>query len=245
MRTILSDLVAEQQTTDQFLQTIDFRKWNTHSAAVGWDIRDLVSHLAHIEDYAFNALAEDGSKLSDAADYPSHDHFNQVGVELGRAMRVQDTLEWWRNSRARVVEELSKLSGDERIPWFGGPMSARSFASARLMETWAHSIDAHRAVDSEPEDTLRLYHVARLAYNSLPYAFTVAGEEFDGEIRVELKAPEYKKWTFGPEDAPNIITGSAGEFCRVAVQRDKAANTALEAEGDLAHTALRVLRCFA
>ena len=165
MRTILSDLVAEQQTTDQFFQTIDFRKWNTPTTAVGWDVRDLVSHLAHLEDYAFNALAEDGSKLSDAADYPSLDHFNQVGVEIGRAMRVQDTLEWWRNSRARVVEQLSKLNGDERIPWFSGPMSARSFASSRLMETWAHSIDAHRAVGSEPEDTLRLYHIAHLAYS--------------------------------------------------------------------------------
>ena len=72
----------------------------------------------------------------------------------------------------------------------------------------------------------------------------MAGEEFEGELRIELKAPEYKKWTFGPEDAPNTIFGSAGEFCRVAVQREKAANTALEAEGDLAHTALRVVRCF-
>lgn len=244
MREILSDLVAEQQTIDQFLQTIDFRKWNTPTGAVGWDIRDLVSHLAHLEDYAYNALAEGGSRLSDAAAYDTMDDFNAAGVEQGRTMRVQDTLEWWRNSRARVVEELSKMSGDERVPWFAGPMSARSFASARLMETWAHGIDAHRAVGSEPEDTLRLYHIARLAYNALPYAFRVAGEEYDGDLRIELKAPQYKKWSFGPEGAENVIRGTAGEFCRVAVQREKAANTNLEAEGDLAQTALRVVRCF-
>ncbi|MBT8199809.1 MAG: maleylpyruvate isomerase family mycothiol-dependent enzyme [Acidimicrobiia bacterium] len=244
MREILSDLVAEQQAIDQFLQTIDFRKWNTHTSAVGWDIRDLVSHLAHIEDYAYNALAEDGSKLGDAATYPTIDHFNQVGVEHGRTMRVQDTLEWWRNSRARVVEQLSKLKGDERIPWFAGPMSARSFASARLMETWAHGLDAHRAVGSEPEDTLRLYHIAKLAYNSLPYSFKLTGEEYSGDLRIELNAPEYKRWTFGPDDATNVITGTAGEFCRVAVQREKAANTNLEAEGELAQTALRIIRCY-
>ena len=245
MREILSDLVAEQQSTDQFLQTIDFRKWNTPTGAVGWDVRDLVSHLAHLEDYAFNAVAEDGDKLSDASQYASFDEFNQAGVEVGRAMRVQDTLEWWRNSRARVVEKLSKLEGSERIPWFGGPMSARSFASARLMETWAHGLDAHRAVGSEPEDTLRLYHIAHLAYISLPYAFEMAGEQFDGDLRIELRAPQYKKWSFGPDEASNLITGMAGDFCRVAVQREKAANTGLEAEGELAHTALRVVRTFA
>ena len=50
VRTILSDLVAEQQSLDQYLQKIPVRDWGTPTAVQGWDIRDIVSHLAHFEE---------------------------------------------------------------------------------------------------------------------------------------------------------------------------------------------------
>jgi hypothetical protein len=64
-------------------------------------------------------------------------------------------------------------------------------------------------------------------------------------LRVELDAPGGETWTFGPEDADNRITGDAGEFCRVGVQRLRRRDaTTLKAEGPLAEAALDVARAF-
>ena len=49
MREILSDLVAEEQHLDQFLQGLADREWKKKTPAEGWTIKDQVSHLAHVE----------------------------------------------------------------------------------------------------------------------------------------------------------------------------------------------------
>jgi hypothetical protein len=49
---------------------------------------------------------------------------------------------------------------------------------------------------------------------------------------------------YGPEDAPDVIKGLAGEWCRVAVQRMDVEDTGLKAIGDNAETALRVVRAY-
>lgn len=246
MREILADLVAEQQGLDQFLQTIDYRRWSTPSLAPGWDLRDQVSHLASTEGLAFRAIDEGQVALDEmAAKFKTIDEFNEEGIAEGRAMRPQQVIEWWRHARASVVDELSRMTGRERIPWVAGDMSAKTFATSRLMETWAHGLDIHGAVGAEPEDTTRLRHVAFLGWKTLPWAFQVAGRDYPSPIRVELRAPEYQKWVYGPDDAENVVRGEAGEWCRVVVRRTKAADTSLEAEGELAEQALELARAYA
>lgn len=245
MREILADLVAEQQGLDQFLQSIDYRKWSTATPAAGWDIRDQVSHLASTEELAFKAIDE-GSKAVEAvtAEHDTIESFTAVGVQRGREMRPAQVIEWWRHGRADVVDALSRMTGSERIPWLAGDMSAKSFATSRLMETWAHGLDIHAAVDSNQEDTTRLRHVAFLGWASLPYAFESVGEDYPTPIRVELRAPEYQKWVFGPEDSEHVVRGEAGEWCRVVVRRVDAADTSLEADGELAEQALRLAKAY-
>jgi uncharacterized protein (TIGR03084 family) len=124
-------------------------------------------------------------------------------------------------------------------------MRPRSFATARLMETWAHGLDVHDALGTEPADTDRLAHVAWIAVNAIPYACSVAGvEPPTAPIRVELTLPSGATWTSGPEDATDRITGTASEFCRVFVQRRPASGTSLVAEGDGATLAVRVARSY-
>ena len=110
MREILSDLVAEQQQLDQFLQRVKVRNWTALTPSGEWDIRDTISHLAHTEEYAYNALTEDGSMIDDVDDYETFDDFTQSGVERGQQMRPQDVIEWWRLGRATVVDALSRAS---------------------------------------------------------------------------------------------------------------------------------------
>ena len=67
-------------------------------------------------------------------------------------------------------------------------------------------------------------HVAFLATRALPYAFSFAGRPVPAApLRVELDLPSGAQWTHGPADAPDRITGPAGEYCRVFVQRLPAA----------------------
>jgi uncharacterized protein (TIGR03084 family) len=64
-------------------------------------------------------------------------------------------------------------------------------------------------------------------------------------LRVELEAPSGALWTWGPEDAPQRIRGSAGEFCRVVTQGISYLDTALKTEGEGAAEFLRVAQAFA
>lgn len=254
MREILSDLVAEEQALDQFLQRIHERDWKLPTSAPGWTIMDTVSHLAFTEAFAAEAI-EHGQSVVDAAKIGSIDEWTQRGIEQGSGKRYQEIIEWWRHGRAAVVDALSRMDAKDRIPWVVAPMSAKALATMRLMETWAHGLDIKDAMEgkltySEEEedptaDTPRIRHVAWLAHRMLPWSFEQAGEDFpETGIRVELMGPRYARWVYGPEDAPDVIKGLAGEWCRVAVQRMDVEDTGLKAIGDNAETALRVVRAY-
>jgi uncharacterized protein (TIGR03084 family) len=254
MREILSDLVAEQQALDQFLQRISERQWNLPTSAPGWSIKDTVSHLAHTEQFAARVI-EQGPTVIKKAKIGDIDEWTALGVKEGRGMRYQQVIEWWRNSRADVVDALSRMDGSDRVHWIAGDMSARAFGTLRLMETWAHGLDIKDAMDGlltfdEEEDdptadTSRIRHIAWLAHRMLPYAFSEAGEEFpERGIRLELMGPRYARWVYGPEDADDVIKGVAGEWCRIAVHRLDYGATSLKAEGTNAETALRVVRTY-
>lgn len=254
MREILSDLVAEEQALDQFLQRINERQWKLPTSARGWSIKDVVSHLAYTERFAAQVLAE-GSATIKKAKVAGIDAWTAIGIEEGREMRYQQVIEWWRNSRADVVDALSRMEGTDRVPWIGGDMSARAFATLRLMETWAHGLDIKDAMEGllvyeeEEEDptadTSRIRHIAWLAHRMLPFAFAEAGEQFpESGIRLELMGPRYARWVYGPEDADDVIKGVAGEWCRIAVQRMDPATTSLKTEGENAETAITVVRTY-
>ncbi|MBS1196188.1 MAG: hypothetical protein H6R33_908 [Actinobacteria bacterium] len=173
------------------------------------------------------------------------DAYNQAGVETGRTKRPQEVIEWWRHNRAAVVEALSRTPRQTRISWYAGPMGARTFATTRLMETWAHGLDIVAALQREVADTARLRHVAWLGWKTLPYAFTQAGEKYREPVRVELVGPGYARWVFGPEDSDQVIRGQAGDWCRLVVRRlPKGREKELAATGPVAATALRVAKAY-
>jgi hypothetical protein len=64
-------------------------------------------------------------------------------------------------------------------------------------------------------------------------------------VRVELTGPDGAAWRFGPADAPSVISGQAGAFCRVGAQRLAPAESGLTTTGPHGATALRVLRNYA
>ena len=245
MREILADLVAEQQALDQLLQRAPDRDWKRPTPAKGWTVQDTISHLAWSEENAARAIEGDSTLATEAAAHADTAAYNQIGVLRGRGRRFQEIIEWWRHSRAAVVDALSRTNPDTRILWYGANMKARTFATSRLMETWAHGLDINATLDREVEDTPRIRHIAWLGWATLPYAFELAGEEYPGPIRIELVGPGYARWVYGPEDSDQLIRGQAGDWCRVAVRRLAAKDAVnLTAAGEVAETALRVARAY-
>lgn len=242
MREILSDLVAEQQSLDQSLQRISLKDWDRKTPAHGWTVRDTISHLADSEELAATVIAgtADLSKFRSAADL---DALRRQAIKTGRAMRPQDVIEWWRGGRAKVVEPLSHMRASDRVEWIEGTMSARTLATTRLMQTWAHGLDIYATMKTQVEDTPRIRHICWLGWKTLPYAFKAAGEDYT-PVRVEVIGPGYAKWVYGPADAENIIKGSASDWARLSVHRIGLEKTRLKITGAGAEKAAKFVKAF-
>lgn len=246
MKEIVTDLQAQQDALDSFLCTLQDSQWDLPTPAEGWTVKDSISHIAHIDEVAVTLIRGDNTPLDEADKLgPSWVH---TGAKRGRTMQSSQILKWWRDARETMDDCLMRIDPKSRIPWFTLPtgMGGRAFATARLMETWAHGLDCYDAVGLEPVDTDRLQHVAMLAYMARPYAYQVNGLELpDTSIRIELVLPSGKAWTQGPEDASEIIYGTAGDFCRVAVRRRHWKDTKLEPVGDEAKRFVEIVQAYA
>ena len=242
MRDILSDLVAEQQFLDQSLQRIPIKVWDLVTPNKPWTVRDTIAHLADSEDLGADSIAG-GDRVKEWQNATELEPLYAAAIKRGRGMRPQDVIEWWRGGRAKVVEPLSHMNGADRIDWIAGDMSARTFATFRLMETWMHGLDIYKTLDIEVEDTPRIRHICWLGWKTLPYAFKRAGEDFE-PVRVEVIGPGYAKWVYGPEDTDQLIKGSASDWARVAIHRLKPEDTRLKITGEHAEKAVQVARAY-
>jgi uncharacterized protein (TIGR03084 family) len=125
-------------------------------------------------------------------------------------------------------------------------MSVPSMATARIMETWAHGLDVTDALALPPLVSPRLRHVADLGVRTRNFAFGQHGLPAPTEpFRVELAAPDGSRWTWGPEDAAQRVTGPALDFCLCVTRRRHRADLALEATGEDADRWLDLAQAFA
>jgi uncharacterized protein (TIGR03084 family) len=207
-----------------------------------WTVRDTISHLADFEELAADTIAG-GTMIQRWRNASDLDALRKEAIKKGRGMRPQDVIEWWRGGRAKVVEPLSHMGAEARIEWIDGDMSARTFATFRLMETWAHGLDIYATLGLEVEDTSRIRHVCWLGWKTLPHAFKEAGEDYE-PVRVEVIGPGYAKWVYGPAETNQVIKGSASDWARVAVRRAKPEATRLKHEGEYARKALQVAKAY-
>lgn len=241
MREILADLVAEQQGLDQSLQRAPDRDWKKKVGSRGWSVQDTIAYLWWAERHAARLLNREIEAAATISEHGGVVGFEQAGVANAGSKRPQEVIEQWRFARADVVDALSRLSRNDHIKWLDGNVSAKTFATMRLADTWSHGLEILTALDKEIVDTPRLIHVAWLGWATLPSAFAKSGEEYPEAVRVELVGPGYARWVFGPEDSEHVIRGQASDWCRVAVGFLDADDTeSLTATGELAEAALEL-----
>jgi uncharacterized protein (TIGR03084 family) len=243
---IIEDLRAEHDALDSVVAGLKAEQWDQPTPAEGWSIRDQITHLTFFDHQAHLAVAdpeEFAAALASAAGDPLA--FTDRPLAEARLQETGEVLGRWRAGRARMLETFAGLAPDTRIPWYGPPMSARSFVTARLMETWAHGQDIVDALGVPREATTRLRHVAHLGVLSRPFAYQVRGLTVPDEpVRVELHAPDGDVWTWG-EPGDQSVRGPALDFCLVVVQRRHVDDTRLEVEGEAARRWMEIAQAYA
>lgn len=239
--TAIDDYVAETARLEDILGRLTKEQWLTESGARGWSVADVVLHLAQSEE---GVAASAAGANPQAAAAGTVDDWAARMVDAERAP-VAQVFARWRQARDAAAAALRAADPQVSLRWVTGPVKPATLATTRLAEHWAHGLDITGPLGIGLPDTSRLRHVAWLAHRTLPYAFSLAGEE-PAAVRCSLTAPDgLTAWVFGPDDAESAISGPAGVFCRVAAQRLDPAASGLWAVGPRGAAALRVLRTYA
>jgi len=250
MTEICADLKAEHDALDKIVAKLDEAAWSTPTPAEPWTIRDQISHLNFYDGVATGAVIDPDEFRRWLAEEAMEQIAPAVGdsgdLVLGRSIDGKELLKVWRMGRAELLSTLEPLDPKARIPWFGPDMSAVSFATARLMETWAHGQDVCDAIGKQREPTDRLKHICHIGVRALPFSYSIHKREVPTEpIYVELKSPSGEVWTWGPEDAANVVRGSALGFALLVTQRRHRDDTDVEATGPVADEWLSIAQAFA
>lgn len=249
---LLDDLRAEGDRLWNAVAGLDEDGWHAPTPAPGWTVATQVAHLLWTDEVAVvaaGARTPDGKQAWDALVLQALEDpagfVDAQAIEVAR-LRPEALLARWGAAREALPRALRDYPEGQKMPWFGPPMSPASMATARFMETWAHALDVYAALEVAPERTDRIRHVAHLGVRTRGFAFSVHGLEAPAEeFRIELTAPSGETWAWGPEDAGQLVRGSAWDFCLLVTQRVHRDDTDLVATGADAEKWLTIAQAFA
>ena len=250
MKEICRDLDAQYLELDTLVSGLKETNWFATTPFYGWTIFDQVAHVAFFDHQALLAIEQPRTFeqrapstlqiLSSEGEWPP-----KTNPLLGPE-RPNELLTLWRKIRKELLERLKQMSPKDRIIWYGPDMSTISFATARLMETWAHSQDVFDTLHKKREPTARLRHVAHIGVTTINWSFTIRNLPSPNiNPFVELTGPSGERWKWGRPDAAETVTGNAEEFCLVVTQRRNIADTSLQFRGKHVKQWLTIAQAFA
>ncbi len=211
-----ADLTGEQDAVAALVADLAAADWSRATPAAGWDVHDQIAHLAYFDAAAAQALDDESAFVAQRDALVRA--LASADLDAATLQRGEDParlLERWTAARQALAAGLTHAEPRRRVPWYGPSMSARSFARARLMETWAHGHDVGAALARPLVPTDRLIHVARLGLATREWSYRVRGETPPpGQVGLRLRAPSGATWTLGPADADDWVEGSAQDLCR-------------------------------
>jgi len=251
VRSIASELAEEHDALDAVVAGLGDDEWRVATPSPRWRVADQIAHLAYFdraavvaitEPEAFHSMVEEILEAAAGGD----EGVDELTLGWARDLTPAELLAEWRARRRQLLEAAESLPDDARIDWYGPSMGAKSFLTARLMETWAHGQDVVDAVGAQRPPTDRLRHIARLGVVTRGWTYANRGEEPPAaSVRVELRAPSGEVHSWGPEDAEETVTGSMEDFCLVVTQRRHLDDTDLVVEGEGARDWLLKAQAFA
>src|SRR5579859_1216888 len=246
LTTVLADLAAESAWLDGIVAGLDDAGWRRETPAPGWTIAHQIAHLAWTDERSAVAVTDPEAFATTLEELLIGKVTVDDEAEAGARQDPAQLYEGWRAGRVRLATAFSAAPPGARVPWYGPPMSVTSMATARLMETWAHGQDVADTLDVPHPATDRLRHIAHLAVRTRDYAFDMRGLAPPPDpFAIRLTAPDGTTWEWGPDDAPQRITGTALDLCLVATQRRHRGDTTLKATGGDADQWLDIAQAFA
>ncbi|QNE19961.1 TIGR03084 family protein [Kribbella qitaiheensis] len=244
---VLADLSAENAELDLLVGGLRADDWATPTPAEGWTIAHQIAHLAWTDEASRLAAtdpAEFEAESQKAMANPAG--FVEDGATELATLPPGELLAYWRETRGELPAALRAVPAGEKVLWFGPPMSPTSMATARLMETWAHGQDVADALGVQRQPTSRLKHVAHLAVRTRNFAYLLNDRPPPPEeFHVELRGPDGDRWSWGPEDAEQRVSGAALDFCLLATQRRHRDDLDVQAVGAAADEWLGIIQAFA
>jgi len=251
VRGILDDLVAEHDALDSVVAELTPDTWATPTPSPGWSVADQIAHLTFFDRAATRAIGDpagfevERDRLIEAV-IAAGGSMDGPTLDWSRVLSADELLGEWRRARSELVAASLTLAEDTRVPWYGPSMGAKSFLTARLMETWAHGQDVADALGVRRVVGDRLAHIARLGVITRGWSYANRGlEPPDVEVRVELVLPSGAPFEAGDRGAVERITGAAEDFCLVVTQRRHPDDTSLRVDGESAREWLEIAQAFA
>jgi uncharacterized protein (TIGR03084 family) len=247
MEQICADLLDEHHALDRIVGALSDAQWELATPADGWSVRDSISHLWFFDQRAYLALTDPDAFALDKAELMASGRGTDPSVDRGREISSDQLLTQWRADAAQLLDVARRTDPATRVPWYGPSMGARSFITARLMESWAHGQDIVDTVGATRAETHRLRHVAHIGVSARPFSYLIRGCEVpEGAVHVALTPPEGgEPWTWNDPSSPHRVTGPAIDFCLLVTQRRNIADLRLVAEGELATDWLAIAQAFA
>ena len=215
LQALLGDLSDEQADLAALVAGTDL---DTLTPADPWDVRDTVSHLRGSDREALKAATDPELFLSELP-VIAQDIEGFLGGQLVQGRALGDgLLVDWQAGFDRLLAAFAQVPAGTKIPWYGPPMSPASFATARLMEYWAHGQDVVDAVGATRTPTSRLRHICHLGVRTRGFSYVLRGlTPPEGDVRVTLTAPDGSTWEWGSGD--DAVEGTALDFCLLVTQR--------------------------
>jgi len=234
------------------LAQLDESDWGRSTRCEGWNVTDVVLHLAQTNEMAIASLegryGEVVGQLT--AGLPPASNVDEGAAAMVARDRedlsVAAVHDRWTQSAATLASLAISSDPRSRVPWVAAQLSVRTLVTTRLAETWIHTGDVAGAVGVRLVPTERLHEVARLAWRTLPYAFEQARRTLAGPVAFHLQGPTGASWDFVPDgDAVTVIRGSGHELCQLAARRVSPGDTSLSGEGPDTSTVLDLVRTYA
>ncbi len=239
---LLDDLRAEHADLVGLVEDGDL---DAATPATPWDVRDTVAHLAGTDVEATKAVTDPALFLAELpAIAEDVEGFLRGQLASRRSLTRDGLLAGWRTGFVALLEAVAAVPAGTKVAWYGPSMSPASFATARLMEYWAHGQDIADACGVTRVPTSRLRHICHLGVRTRLFSYANRGLPAPGgDVRVTLEAPDGSSWSWGEGD--DAVTGSAEHFCLLVTQRRHRSELDLSASGPLTDGWLDVAQAFA
>lgn len=254
MDQITADLGAQHAELRAILADLTTEQWNAPSLCPGWSVADVVLHLWQADTVALGSArgaievaAREAGWDMDAmhTGVANVDQVAATAVDNQRGIAPADLLKRWSDTADELVATLAGTEPKKPLPWVVGELPARTLATTRLAECWIHTGDIAAGVGVTQPFSERMWHIARLAWRTIPYAFARAGQALAGPVAIVLDTPDGGTWEFSDGDPLTTVTGDAQTFCQVAARRVPGHTSGLHASGPDADAVLDLVRTFA